>query len=882
MDDNRLANLQRPCINLPNMNEELKDDYNLGALTPVRPVGDEFDMLVTPRFVDVYAHGYETLSTRITRKHLSQKDLFIDVGAHYGYYSLLAVAANPALRGIAIEPVAENLQVLQRNLELNHVDQNRFTCINAAVSSKPGRISFCKSEASDNGSVYPHPSSGTIERIEVATVCLDDVVAQNPASRIFVKTDTDGHELEVFKGFSRTLDSDTDVTILLEMNPKMAKIAGTSAMEICDYLRDKSFALFAIDDHEGLFYPLDKPANVALMDARHESSYYNIIAIRGSQALSVMLFSHSFHLAGAERTLVDLASGLASRRILCTAVLPGTGPLQDRLTDAGCAVVVPSEDTITPDGWWWAGRGQEASRCEMAALQAAVSEELIPIVERISPDVILSQTIVSPWGALVAEALGIPHVLSAREYGEMDHGMTFTLGFKESLQALYQGSDAVFCISEDVKRTLFGEDPEKKTGIVYSNISIPTPVAPPVLPYTPPTPSTNEGRIPSIGIFGTVVESKGQLDLVRACIELARGGMPLRCHIVGVIGDEDYAEAIRREVAQSGFADLVVWTEFVADPYPLMQGMDIVVSCSKREALGRTLLEAALLCRPIVYARSGGPAEIFVLGEHGLAYEPGDSNALAGAIRTVLKNSEDTRARTKRAREYVQSRFASDAFVETILDGLRKAAFLADKSCIRRRAVGGLFLNEGLPVPQMIWTRPKLYYAGGTGEFTEGHTIYAEEMPVGPFAVSFDIPVTGCSRLRFDYTERLPISMTLASARISTGNGDMLAPGEIIVETNGIATGKRSWNFFREDPQLVLKLKRPAARIQLLGETRLLSTASLLEFSKQLNEVTKQQQARVDALEASLSWRLTQPLRWMVESCLGRFMSAGTSRKSVP
>ena len=859
------------------MNEELKDDYNPDALTAVRPAGDGFDMLVTPRFVDAYANGYETLSTRITRKHLSQKDLFIDVGAHYGYYSLLAAAANPTLRGIVIEPVSENLQVLQRNLELNHVDRNRFTCINAAVSSKPGRISFCKSEASDNGSVYPHPSSGMIDRIEVAAVCLDDVAAQTYANRIFVKTATNGHELEVFKGFSRTLASDRDVTILLEMNPKMAKIAGTSVMEVLDYLRARSLTLFAIDDHEGLLYPLEKPANVALMEARHESTSYNVIAVRSSQALSVMLFSHSSHLAGAERTLVDLAGGLASRRILCTAVLPAPGPLRERLTNAGCAVLVPSGNRSMQDGWWWAKRGLEAIRCEMAAVQSSVSEELIPMVEKISPDVILSQTIASPWGALVAEATGIPHVLSAREYGELDHGMSFFLGFQESLQALYQGSDAVFCVSGDVKRVLFEEDPEDKAEVVYSNIGIPTPVARPARPDNTPTSSTNERRIPSIGIFGTVIESKGQIDLVRACIELARSGMPLRCHIVGMIGDEGYAEAIRSEIEQSGFADLVVWTEFVEDPYPLMQSMDEVVSCSRREALGRTLLEAALLGRPIVYARSGGGAEIFVHGEHGMAYEPGDSHALAVAIRTVLQNPEDTRARTKRAREYVRNRFASDAFVETILDGLRKAARQAGRSCVRRRAVGGLFLKEGLPVPQKIWTRPKLYHAAETGEFTESHTIYADEMPIGPFVVAFDIPVSGCARLRFDYTERLPISMTLASARIWAENGGLLAPEEILLETNGIATGKRSWNFFTTDPQLVLRLKRPAARIQLLGETRLLSAASLLDVTRRLNDFTRQQQVRINALETSLSWRLTQPLRRMVSSL--RAISVGRRRE---
>jgi len=196
------------------MHDFLKDDYNLDALARVRPAGDGFDMFVTPRFVPVYANGYEVLSTRIVKQFVAQKDLFIDVGAHYGYYSLLAAKANPGIRIVAVEPIEDNLRVLQKNLQLNGLGPDRATCIPAAMSSQAGRAQFCKSEASDNGSLYPHPSSETIGLIDVATTCLDDVVGREKARRIFVKTDTDGHELEVLKGFSRTLDAGADAAIL--------------------------------------------------------------------------------------------------------------------------------------------------------------------------------------------------------------------------------------------------------------------------------------------------------------------------------------------------------------------------------------------------------------------------------------------------------------------------------------------------------------------------------------------------------------------------------------------------------------------------------------------------------------------------------------------
>jgi len=831
------------------MHDSLKDDYNLDALARVRPVGDGFDMFVTPRFVPVYANGYEVLSTRIVKRQLAQKDLFIDVGAHYGYYSLLAAEANPGIRIVSVEPIEDNLQVLQKNLALNGLGPGRATCIHAAVSSKAGRAQFCKSEASDNGSLYPHPSAETLDRIEVDTVSLDDIAGQKKAERIFVKTDTDGHELEVLKGFSKTLDACDDVTILLEMNPKMMKISGTSTEEIVAYLHGKGFRLFAIDDKEARFYPMDHVVNVAMMEARYEKSYYNVLCVRKAKALSVLFFSHAANLTGAERSLLDLVRGLSERGGVCTAVLPSPGPLQDELVKFGCAVYVPPDNAFLTRGWWWASMAPGPSKAALASCSEVVADIIIPEIRKISPDVIFSQTIVSPWGTLCAETLKIPHAISAREYGELDHNITFMLGFRNSMAALYNSSDAVFCISCDVKNTLFGDDPDQKIDVVYSSIRVPDGQVEAKGKGPKEEIQRMDQAVPTIGIFGAISPGKGQGDLIRASIELANRGIVCRCLLAGPLIDEAYADALRREINESGYSDRFIWAGFVNDPYALMRKVDLVVSCSKKEALGRTLIEGALLGKPIIYANSGGPREVFTHGEHGLAYEHGDSVSLANALESALQDREGTAARAQKAKEYVLCRFNDDTYAGKICDRLRQVVQQAGRSGRSRMAVGKLMMKSGIRVLSINQVQPKMLYSDDRGGFIESQSILSPEIPFGPFKAIFELPNRGYSCLSFNPTELYAVTLTIYDLVITAEDGTVLDKDCVAIETNGKQIDRFAWEFKTLDPQLVLRLNNRAKRVQILGELKKMPTRQLIA---NLAAVRRECEIEASAVDSSI------------------------------
>jgi len=598
------------------------------------------------------AQDYNKFSNRILRNFVKKCDLFVDVGARDGYYSLLAAKAKKDIRIIAVEPIAENFKVLNKNVIHNNIGTARAKCINSAVSSSSGKIKLYKSKASDNSSVLPPPNAATLEQLEVRSVSLDDLLKNEQYKSLFIKTDTEGNEMEVLKGLSATLKKCDAVTILLEMNPKLFKLAGTSCEEVTEYLAAKGFSVYGIDDRESKYYPLNVADNLYKLETEHP--FFNALCVKKEKSLSVAFFSHSAILAGAERSLADLVEDLCNDSVLCSVLLPSDGPLKDVLLDKGAAVYVLPEYIH----WWADGNSsfnEKTQKLQLAQSMMATVTGAMPILQRLRPDIIYTQTIVAPWGALCAEILSIPHVLSVCEYGELDLHFKFYFGFRESIKALYDSSKAVFSITKSVKNVVFKgiSDKDNKIEVVYRSVRL---VLDNDLDITPQNYDYKNRSEIKIAIFGTIYEGKGQEDIVRAGIELMKRGLKIKVYIIGH-SVPHYLAFIKDFISVSAYKENFIIKDFVNDPIKHMKEMDIVVSCSRSEALGRTLFEAILLDKPIVYSDSGGPKEIFTNKKHGLAYKCADEHSLVEKLLFVMDHPDKTRQRVQAAKEYVLKNF---------------------------------------------------------------------------------------------------------------------------------------------------------------------------------------------------------------------------------
>ncbi len=169
-------------------------------------------------------------------------DWAIDVGVNYGeclflpryadHTRVLGIEANPGLRrfledSLAVHPCSPQIRLL----------------FAAAAAESGSEISFFVDELWSGRSTMAKKESPGQQRarreIKVETVCIDDVLACNDASRntkIVFKIDVEGYERHVLSGMWRTIDTSSIAMGLIEFDPQMLANADVDAEEFAEEL----------------------------------------------------------------------------------------------------------------------------------------------------------------------------------------------------------------------------------------------------------------------------------------------------------------------------------------------------------------------------------------------------------------------------------------------------------------------------------------------------------------------------------------------------------------------------------------------------------------------------------------------------------------------
>jgi FkbM family methyltransferase len=157
---------------------------------------------------------YEARELDIFEQIVGEADVLFDVGANVGVYSVLGCARHLELRAFAFEPVAENREILARNLSLNHVDQ-RVSIEPVAVSDRSGTATISLA-ASGTHSLSAQRDGATRE---VETLTLDEFYLHHQVTPDLIKIDVEGHEAAVLDG-ARMLLEQTAPTLFMEFSPR--------------------------------------------------------------------------------------------------------------------------------------------------------------------------------------------------------------------------------------------------------------------------------------------------------------------------------------------------------------------------------------------------------------------------------------------------------------------------------------------------------------------------------------------------------------------------------------------------------------------------------------------------------------------------------------
>lgn len=207
----------------------------------------------------VYRGRYEPLTLSFLRAYLTEGDVFFDIGAHVGLYTILAVdQIGDSGEVYAFEPSPIAYRMLLSNIQLNEFSS--VTTEKVALSNQVGASQLYTSPLGMGSYNSFLPFSGypirkiretPFECVSVECTTLDDYAQESGVAQIdLLKVDVEGWEVEVLQGGRETLSSVQAPTLIVEFDANLQQMAGSSCDRLQRELVDLGYALYSLDEAE--------------------------------------------------------------------------------------------------------------------------------------------------------------------------------------------------------------------------------------------------------------------------------------------------------------------------------------------------------------------------------------------------------------------------------------------------------------------------------------------------------------------------------------------------------------------------------------------------------------------------------------------------------
>lgn len=158
---------------------------------------------------------YEEEVQGLLRRCLGPGDVFYDIGAHHGYFSLFGSELVREQGGVfSFEPAPANVSHLRGVVDLNGL--TNVTLVPRAVSDSDGTADLFLGDGRNDYRPSLFPWKGD-DHVAVETITLDRFIESNPAPAV-IKIDVEGAEFHVLKGADRLLSGTAPPVVILEIH----------------------------------------------------------------------------------------------------------------------------------------------------------------------------------------------------------------------------------------------------------------------------------------------------------------------------------------------------------------------------------------------------------------------------------------------------------------------------------------------------------------------------------------------------------------------------------------------------------------------------------------------------------------------------------------
>lgn len=217
------------------------------------------DLHRTAASMVMYANPPDLPEMLVWQQVLRAGDLFIDVGANVGTYTIWA--AEHGAEVIALEPAADTYRLLLENVMLNGY---QVAVVQAAAGDRCGIARFTAGRDAGNCLDPNGP-------VETRLVTIDSLIGGRHVAGM--KVDVEGFEVDVLHGCTRALSEHRIRLIQLEWNSMSEWALGADRRPVADLLAQYGYQLYRPDREgrltpvKGLSFGADVFARLALEDA---------------------------------------------------------------------------------------------------------------------------------------------------------------------------------------------------------------------------------------------------------------------------------------------------------------------------------------------------------------------------------------------------------------------------------------------------------------------------------------------------------------------------------------------------------------------------------------------------------------------------------------
>lgn len=163
-----------------------------------------------------------------------------------------------------------------------------------------------------------------------------------------------------------------------------------------------------------------------------------------------------------------------------------------------------------------------------------------------------------------------------------------------------------------------------------------------------------------------LVAGKGHADVLLAARDLLKIGVNLSVVFAGAVESESLEAELKKNATLWGMRDRVLFLgqlipEELRDWYA---ASDVVVLPSSSEGLGRVLIEAQAMGKPVIAYDCGGMPEALIAHKTGFLVKTGDYAALGERVTHLLENPNERFVMGENGREFVLERFSVSSLIE--------------------------------------------------------------------------------------------------------------------------------------------------------------------------------------------------------------------------